>query len=718
MKNDKVKFVMGFKSHGVQINGAIGGNQRYGDCPFCDKEDKFYFNEENGLWDCKVCGRKGNYPQFLKNISELNCSQISPEQIKELAKDRGIPSSAFNNIELGISLNNKYTFPIKNNENKLVDLRTYKLNQRLMGSPTCKTGLWNAQNIQNTKGPIYVCEGEWDGIAMSWLLRKLKKTGIVVAVPGANTFKKEWISWFNEREVICLYDHDEAGENGQRVLLERLQGVSKPIQFLHWPDSLPQGYDLKDLISTVAIKSKKPKACWNRIQTMLMSGPVPKTAEEAKKLSSIETEKKKLPKIRTVEQVYSTIQKWLYLKDMSGVEMAMACVISNKLQGDPLWLFLVAPPGGAKTEILSTLTKCDDSYFTSSLTPHALISGASWTNGVDPSLIPKLDGKVLMIKDFTTILAKRDQEKDEIFGILRDAYDGSCGKVFGTGTQKHYESRFTILSAVTPKVYEMGEIHQSLGERFLKFCIGNNLTHVSETEIIDRAINNLSKEKTMRNEMSDCVAGFMSYKFKQIEDGKIPTIPSTIKGKIIALAQYGARMRGIVSRDKYRPEIVTAVPSTEVGSRLGKQLAKLAISLAIVNGRSEVNEHDYIQVKKTMLDTISQRIERMVRVMYIALPYFGKTIKTRKISEGTRFSQTTCARLLGDLDLLEIVDRKGHANKYEWDLSKYIRNLIYRADLYKTPEELYRNSLAPSLNGDGKKVIKVKRVKRKVKRRK
>ena len=55
----------GFKNHGIIFKGT-SGNQAYGNCPFCGKENKFYANQENGLWDCKVCGLKGNFLKLRK----------------------------------------------------------------------------------------------------------------------------------------------------------------------------------------------------------------------------------------------------------------------------------------------------------------------------------------------------------------------------------------------------------------------------------------------------------------------------------------------------------------------------------------------------------------------------------------------------------------------------------------------------------------------------
>lgn len=703
-KEDSQKMLRGFIAHGAELEKNIG-NQRYGDCPFCDKEDKFYVNENNGLWDCKVCGLSGNFQKFLEYIVKRNCQDLRPRNLLKLANNRKLPEKAFKNIKIGF-YNGKYTFPVFDVMGKVQDIRIYKLGTNIVATANCKTGLWGVNKLvkTDTSIPVYICEGEWDGIALNWLINKINKSGVVVAVPGANTFKKEWINYFEDRKVICLYDNDDAGNEGKNIAKLRLSNIAKSIKYIKWPNNLPNGFDIRDFIVKWAIAKKRPKSCFKKIHEMLSSSPVIQTKEKEEK---VEKETFKAIKASTV---FSTIRRWLYLNNMDGVEIAMAAMVSNQLAGDPLWAFIVAPPGGAKTEILSMFSSCPESYFTSSLTPHSLISGSTWTNGTDPSLIPRLDKKVLIIKDFTTILTKRDQERDEIFGILRDAYDGSCSKVFGTGVRRHYESKFSILSAVTPKIYELAETHQALGERFLKFCIGENLEHYSHADIISRAINNLQKEVTMREEMAEIMRKFIGWKLKQAINGKSPIIPRRIQLKIIALAQFGARLRGTVARDKYRPEIINAAPFSEVGSRLGKQLAKLAVSLALVNDRDEVNDHDYLLVKKTMLDTIPQRIERVVREMFRRLPNENQTMITREISATTRFSQTTISRLLADLDLLKIVERKGTANKYTWGLSKYLRDLIKGAELYSDYFDLERASMVFT-----RKKIKVKIKKKKIK---
>lgn len=690
MKN---KFIKAFSLHGIDFVGKTGDNQRYGECLFCGKENKFYINEDNGLWDCKVCGLSGNYPQFLEEVCAFNQDNVD---LEPLADNRELPLAALTGREIGHN-GEAYTFPIRDKAGKLQDLRTYRLGGKIMGSANCQTGLWNIDKLVKVPAdwPVYLCEGEWDGMAMSWLIKKLKKKAVAVATPGANTFKREWVGEFQNRKVICCYDNDAAGEAGQLTVRERLSGTVSGLSYIRWPISLPQGFDIRDLIVKHAIKKKKPKLTWSKLELMRDANPTQGPGGERNnkntKVDSVEPSKL-VP--TTFEEVSMTIRKWLYLKSMDGVAVAAASMLSNKLTGDPLWMFLVAPPGGAKTEILTTFSKCLESYFASSLTPHSLISGSEFKGGGDPSLIPQLDGKVLIIKDFTTLLSKRDQEKDEIFGILRDAYDGSCSKVFGTGVKRSYESKFSILSAVTPKIYELAATHQAMGERFLKFCIGENLEHFSEIDIIEKAITNIQSEGKMRDEMAEKMAQFISWKYKQVEEGKLPIIPKEISLRLIALAQFGARLRGTVSRDRYHQDQILASPSAEIGSRIGKQLAKFAMALAIVHDRDEVSEDDYRLVKKCMLDTISQKTEHVVRELFKELGYSDRTVKTSRVSERTRFPQSTCGRLLSDLNLLKIVDRKGGGTKYEWALSTYIKDAIQRAGLYTSDDEINRKSFS------------------------
>ncbi len=688
MQSDKLK---GFIRHGFIIGGQ-NQSQAYGDCVFCGKENKFYISLISQLWDCKVCMKKGNYLSFLKEISQQNKQAMDAITLKRLATNRGLPTEAFK--EWGIGRSEKgYTIPIFDAVGNLQDLRTYSLGKQLMSSPGCQVGLFGIQHLTKIKIeiPTYICEGEWDGIAMQWLLRKLNKPGVIVAVPGAGTFKREWIPQFRGRDVHVLYDNDNAGENGELTVKERLTGVAKSIKYLHWPVGLPDGYDLRDLISKEAVKSNRPIATFKKIQGMLVEKPRKKSLEELESPTDVKLEYKLDPNV-TLDDVYAAFRKWLHIDSTDGILMALATVISNELEGDPVWLFLVAPPGGSKTEIMSTFDKYPNAYITSSLTPQSLISGASYKNGADPSIIPKLDGKTLIVKDFTSIMGKKETEKDEIFGILRDAYDGKCGKVFGNGVERHFESHFSVLSGVTPSIYELSGQYAGLGERFLKFFIGDNLEHKSEIEIIMRAMSNVNREKQMRDELSNVVLSFVTKVVSGMKQPsfKLPEVPQEMLHSLAGLAQWGARMRGVIGREKYQQDMITAKPSAEVGSRLGKQLIKILYAIVITVGKKQCTEAEFRLVRKTMLDTISQRSEDIFRMLFKSCATVDDSLSALDISHRTRYPHTTVRRVLDDMNLLGIVTRCGTLNKYSWTVSEKMRGLITKSALYSTEEEMKR----------------------------
>lgn len=671
----------GFETYGVVFKGK-SGSQAYGSCPFCGKENKFYVNTTNYLWDCKVCGKKGSFSTFLSEIYRKSLENMSEGFLRKLSIDKQLPLKALHPWKLG-RYGSKYILPVRNDKGSIHDLRTYMIGQKTKSTAGCNVGLLGIDKlvITPTEDPVYICEGEWDGMALQWLLNFLKLKGIIVAVPGAQTFKREWEIFFQGRDVYCCYDHDEAGRKGELVAQERLTGVAKSLHYLHWAIELPDGYDIRDVIVEKAIKGQKPrftfihliKANFKDIPRLVVKSSIPELI-----ITATTPEPRKI----TIEDVYEVFGKWLYIKNYGGVEVSLATIVSNELEGDPLWMFIVSSPGGSKTEILQSANRCPTVYVMSSLTSHSLISGAHFQNGKDPSVLPELDKKTLVIKDFTPILTKKDTERDEIFGILRDAYDGSTSKVFGNGQRRNYICHFSVLSGVTSRIHELATEHQSLGERFLKYSLGDNIHHDYEVEMMNRAADNVGSETIMRKELSDVVYEFLLHQIWLTRQYK-PTLPSEIQKKLISLAQFGARMRGTVSRDKYRSDIMTSKPAAEYGTRLVKQLVKLMKAICYINDIKVIGEHEYNTAKKVMLDTIPQRIEDVVRCLHQNCSTINDTLRTKDIAAKTKYTVGTISHVLADLDILGVVTKTGKQNIYEWTLSKYIRDLIEKASIYK-----------------------------------
>lgn len=679
-----------FETHGVEFTGERG-DERYGTCPFTGKPEKFYVNVKTGLWDSKTAGLSGNISQFLRQISKQYVSQMTDVLLKRLADDRGLPMKAFKDWNIGWDGRN-YTIPICNLDGNTVDIRMYHLGGRIISTAGCNVGLLGAEHLTRKSEPIYLFEGEWDTIAARYIMSKIGVRGVCVGVPGAGIFKPEWLPWFQGRTVHTHYDKDSAGELGEQLADKRLAGVVRTITYTHWPDDLPEGFDIRDWI-LYGLNKGTPKKSWARLSLLYEPKPRVRELAPAKPESFVIRRtvrgKQKLMWKRppTLKDVHDVFKKWLFLDSTDGIDVLLATLISQRLEGPPVWLFLVGPPGSAKTELISSLSDLnEDIYATSTVTPHALISGANFQGmKEDPSLIPKLDGKVLVIKDFTAVMGTKDQEKEEIFSILRDAYDGQCGKIFGNGVVRAYHSRFTVIAAVTPMIYDLGYRHAQLGERFLKYSLADNLVHPDEYQIISRAIENTDHETKMRKEIRDAVREYVN---RSLKGTVLPTITPELKDRIIWLGKFGARMRGTVSRDSYRNDIMTSRPTAEVGSRLGIQLAKLCRSLAMLHKREEVNDEDYKVVKKVMLDTVMQRTEDVLRTLH--LQHERGPISTGDLAKLTRYPVPTVLRLLQDLHVLDIVVRSGSTYKHRWRVSDYVHDCITRCGIYTTQEEISR----------------------------
>lgn len=171
-----------------------------------------------------------------------------------------------------------------------------------------------------------------------------------------------------------------------------------------------------------------------------------------------------------IEDVLETCREWLYMPDEVPLKVILAVVLMATEPGDPLWVFVVGAPGDLKTELLRMLgIENDHVMMITNATPKSFLSGLSEKDGgKDLDLLPKIDGRTLVIRDFTTILSKRREQVSELFGRLRTYYDSEYSENWGSIGNKRGKSHFNLLAAVTPEIDRCYASNQKLGERFLK----------------------------------------------------------------------------------------------------------------------------------------------------------------------------------------------------------------------------------------------------------
>lgn len=684
VKDEVLQAIRPFTDHYFRVKKG-NMKQVVGDCPFCGKEGHFYINPEKGLWDCKVCGARGNLGQYLYKIHrhyvEFLEEQKNEHIYNKLSADRKLPISAFKAWHVGYDpARNMYMTPVFNGTESLCDIKKYTIGKKTMSTPGASSGIFNRNKIAHYDD-IYLCEGEWDGMAMDWLLRVNKVNACAVAVSGAQTFKQSWIPLFQGKRVYCMYDHDGAGEKGQLVVRARLSGIASQIKYIHWPDNFPTGFDVRDWIK-YGIRVKKPRACLTNLLQYLSADPtMPDYADpEHPTIDEVKKEQQRLPlrKDITNEEVVSIFRKWLYLPDVTVLDIMFGTIFANRLEGDPIWMFLIAPPGGSKSELLMTISNSEATFPVTTLTPSALMSGSNWGPDKDPSLLPRLNNKVLVIKDFTTILSMNATARDEIFGILRDAYDGRIEKYFGNGLKREYRTKFGILAGTTPVIDALSAVNQSLGERFLRYRLPKD-SKLSEIEKVNKAMSNVSLELRMRAELCQAAASVIAR--KSALEVHIPQFSDDIKIKLNALARLCSKLRGVVGREMYTQTLLYD-PFQEHGTRIVKQLAKLAAGIGIYRGIRTLGLSEYNCVKSVAMHSCPPAKVRIVKSLYEAKKNDLEMLKTKQLEDATKFPRTTLARELEDMRLLELIDRVEINGNYYWRLNKDIVKLIRKSSAF------------------------------------
>jgi hypothetical protein len=647
-----------FIQHGFTPS-EVAQNQVKGNCIFCGKKDHFYVNPEKKMWDCKVCGRSGGFISFLTELVKWGAENFKGKPAIELSRDRGIKLETLRHAEVGYNtINKSYLIPVYNSEgDKIWDVRKFEKTHGLYSTSGCTAALYNWQHAQHAD-TIWLCEGHWDALAAMQYV-DMKKT-VAVGVPGAGTFKAEWAAFFAGKTVYCVYDNDKAGFEGMIKVYNTISSNVKELTFIQWPEGTPEGYDLRDY-------QKEHK---NIKGILAMMDTTPPGVDDIPEAHVNESHEGVL-----AEQVYEGYRKFLHIDDTTIIDVMFGTVIANRIDGDPLWMFIVAPPGGYKTEMLMSLSDAPKISTTTSLTPPSLISGCNFAGGADPSLIPRLNNKVLIIKDFTTILNMNQTMRDEVFGILRDAYDGKTEKHFGNGVFRSYESKFGILAGVTPAIELYLEGNAAMGERFLGYKTPISDALDDRRTILKRAVSNVGNEVQMRADLRDTARRVLLYDFKER-----PTVPVEIEDKILDLAQWVAMMRGTVNRDRYTKEI-THKPFAELGTRLAKQFFKLLLGVTMFRRKQQASESEFLIVKNIGLGTLPGRLEEFTRIIYRR--FKDRPFDADKMAEITGLPRVTCQRVIEDLTMLGIFEKKKKSTiQTEWFYRSSILNLMEGARVY------------------------------------
>lgn len=356
--------------------------------------------------------------------------------------------------------------------------------------------------------------------------------------------------------------------------------------------------------------------------------------------------------------------KYHYMTDTTVLDVVFGTVFANRLDEKPVWLYMVGPPSCGKTQAVQPLTKSDEIVSLSRITPSALVSGfdrGKKKKTKKTSLLPYLDGKTLIITDFTAMLCMNYKALMDVLGQLRNAYEGESATAFGLG-QVAFKSKFGIIACVTGAIDRHAKMVADLGERFVAY----QMPDITKFEEAKRCMMAMSLESLSEKEEELSKAAIRVLKAKS----KPATITKKDKIKLYKVCQVVAHARAAVQRDSktYEPEI----PAPEAAIRLSGQLATLARGIAMAREKKKVTRDEIDLVQKIAIHSVTAKRRMLIKSL---LSFWPEYVPLDKIIDSMKFkfSDMAVRRWLEEMLLLGLVNRKSTLSGkgttyYRWQL--------------------------------------------------
>lgn len=272
-RRDEPAKVSLFRRLGVDLADTTNPTEYRGQCPFCndDGEGKFYVNVEEGLYHCKKCDEQGNIVAFLTWFYQQRLQQTDADDRKDLAQKLGVGPQTIHRHGLAVdSFGQTWYIPFRNAQGNIVNLQRYlpdKPKPNKFNLPGLPLSIYNFDQFVHHKERIaFVCEGVSDALALDDAIgHKHRARYSIIATPGG--FSDSWADYFQGVKLRLLYDNDEAGEKHRERALKLLAGerrIADEVRYLKWPETIPQGWDIRDFVrqySNVSVVDFLNKHC-------------------------------------------------------------------------------------------------------------------------------------------------------------------------------------------------------------------------------------------------------------------------------------------------------------------------------------------------------------------------------------------------------------------------------------------------------------------------
>jgi len=373
----------------------------------------------------------------------------------------------------------------------------------------------------------------------------------------------------------------------------------------------------------------------------------------------------------TLKEIKDYYKEVFYIENDAILDLLIAISISVKTKSDAIWLLVIGPPSGGKTELVNILSGVPYAHQVSTLTENAFLSAMGGNPENEKSLLKKIgENGLLLMKDFTSILSLKEELRKKILGDLREIYEGKLVKESGTGKRLDWEGKINFVGAVTDAIYMNEGDDASMGRRTIDYIMPE-FTQDVRIKMAKRASKNINDIAEKRNRIKQMFAEFITEQ-QELMPRVLPDLPEDLVDELISIADFSTKMRTATKRDFHGN--LTFAPGNELPTRMNNQLMILAQVLIWLNGGTLKQEHKDILIK-VAFDSISQQRRITLRIL---ATYDRCT--TKGVAQELNYPTKTVLNWLEDINVVKGCSRSLDGRFDVWELNNDFKELVRKYD--------------------------------------
>lgn len=356
----------------------------------------------------------------------------------------------------------------------------------------------------------------------------------------------------------------------------------------------------------------------------------------------------------TLNDFHKQLAEVMYIEDKNLINIILGSIVANLLRiGDPVWLTIIGPSSGGKSQLIRPFGLANDKYIhpIDDLTPNTFLAG---NKKYEETFLGQVgDCGILSMDDLTVLFSKNAEERAEILSQFRMIYDGRYTKASGQLKEPHvWKGYMGMIAGSTPSIYRYFNEVADMGERFISY----RMKKMDIDKFVEFVTNNPNTSQQLNHIVSDIIQEYLPQLVQSLPDGYKPQLHDNTKVRIARASRWCTLMRTPVHINEHTgfPDEF-AEPETPI--RVMKQLTYLAQGLQLLqeDREAELNEELMSAVEHCAYSLANDKRRSYIRSI-CALNYAGQQITLRNVGANVGLHESVVEKGLAQLQAIGLIE--------------------------------------------------------------